>query len=103
MIRRPPRSTLFPYTTLFRSDNQDDARFALVLLYNRERRYDDALKVLGLLRDRYPRNRLAWLETGSTYLRAGRPADAERILDDGLAKFGGDTRQRMFGEDALWF
>src|SRR5438552_10491292 len=25
MIRRPPRSTLFPYTTLFRSEN--DARF----------------------------------------------------------------------------
>src|SRR3712207_7331589 len=24
MIRRPPRSTLFPYTTLFRSDIQDD-------------------------------------------------------------------------------
>src|SRR3712207_7924286 len=23
MIRRPPRSTLFPYTTLFRSRNQD--------------------------------------------------------------------------------
>ena len=27
-------------------DNQEDARFALILLYNRERRYDDALKVL---------------------------------------------------------
>src|SRR3712207_7141220 len=25
MIRRPPRSTLFPYTTLFRSDVVDDA------------------------------------------------------------------------------
>src|SRR3712207_7872617 len=25
MIRRPPRSTLFPYTTLFRSDLQDPA------------------------------------------------------------------------------
>src|SRR3712207_7807300 len=25
MIRRPPRSTLFPYTTLFRSDDEDDA------------------------------------------------------------------------------
>src|SRR3712207_7525945 len=25
MIRRPPRSTLFPYTTLFRSDPLDDA------------------------------------------------------------------------------
>src|SRR2546427_2407004 len=24
MIRRPPRSTLFPYTTLFRSDGSDD-------------------------------------------------------------------------------
>src|SRR5256885_3791203 len=24
MIRRPPRSTLFPYTTLFRSDNYRD-------------------------------------------------------------------------------
>src|SRR2546430_7537498 len=26
MIRRPPRSTLFPYTTLFRSDMDDRAR-----------------------------------------------------------------------------
>src|SRR3712207_6941777 len=25
MIRRPPRSTLFPYTTLFRSDHEDVA------------------------------------------------------------------------------
>src|SRR3712207_7749628 len=25
MIRRPPRSTLFPYTTLFRSETWDDA------------------------------------------------------------------------------
>src|SRR2546430_11571507 len=25
MIRRPPRSTLFPYTTLFRSDRDHDA------------------------------------------------------------------------------
>src|SRR2546427_8803184 len=24
MIRRPPRSTLFPYTTLFRSEAEDD-------------------------------------------------------------------------------
>src|SRR3712207_8346361 len=26
MIRRPPRSTLFPYTTLFRSDGDPEAR-----------------------------------------------------------------------------
>src|SRR5689334_23831903 len=28
MIRRPPRSTLFPYTTLFRSDQRDEKRDA---------------------------------------------------------------------------
>src|SRR6266404_1495341 len=27
MIRRPPRSTLFPYTTLFRSPDRPDARW----------------------------------------------------------------------------
>src|SRR2546429_5815146 len=34
MIRRPPRSTLFPYTTLFRSRmaNRREALFAFVLL-----------------------------------------------------------------------
>src|SRR2546430_6880250 len=30
MIRRPPRSTLFPYTTLFRSANQIDAGMVYV-------------------------------------------------------------------------
>src|SRR3712207_7003265 len=28
MIRRPPRSTLFPYTTLFRSERRAEARSA---------------------------------------------------------------------------
>jgi tetratricopeptide (TPR) repeat protein len=83
-------------------DNQTDARFALILMYNREQRYDDALKQLAQLRDRYPRNRLAWLESGSTSLRAGRPADAERFLAEGLTRFADDRRPRMFGEDALW-
>src|SRR3712207_7259211 len=30
MIRRPPRSTLFPYTTLFRSERAADAVLAVV-------------------------------------------------------------------------
>src|SRR3712207_8503789 len=30
MIRRPPRSTLFPYTTLFRSDDDGANRFASI-------------------------------------------------------------------------
>src|SRR2546422_7676791 len=31
MIRRPPRSTLFPYTTLFRSDGYGGASGSIVL------------------------------------------------------------------------
>src|SRR5262245_31582037 len=85
---------------VYPGDNQEDARFALILLYNRERRYDAAQKVLNALRDRYPRNRLAWLEAGATSLRAGRPADAERILNEGMAKLADDRRPRMFGEEA---
>src|SRR2546430_4579058 len=34
MIRRPPRSTLFPYTTLFRSNSPQQFAFARVLSYN---------------------------------------------------------------------
>jgi tetratricopeptide (TPR) repeat protein len=79
-----------------------EARFALVLLYNRERRWDDALRVLSLLRDAYPRNRLLWLETGATALRAGRAADALRWLSSGYEMTARDPRRRMFGEEALW-
>jgi tetratricopeptide (TPR) repeat protein len=86
----------------FGGENQEDARFALVLMYNRERQYDRALQQLALLRGRYPGNRLTWLESASTALRAGRPADAERFLNEGMARFAGDKRERMFGEEALW-
>ena len=84
-------------------DNQEDARFALILLYNREQRYDDALRVIGDLRAKYARNRLMWLEAASTSLRAGRAADAERFVSEGLARFADDKRPRMFGEEALWY
>jgi tetratricopeptide (TPR) repeat protein len=83
-------------------DNTADARFALILLYNREKRYDDALAQLARLRADYPRNRLVWLESGSTSLRAARFADAEKFLAEGFAKFADDRRPRMFGEEALW-
>ena len=83
-------------------DNKTDARFALILLYNREKRYDDALTQLARLRADYPRNRLVWLESGSTALRADRAVDAEKFLSEGFAKFAEDRRPRMFGEEALW-
>ena len=83
-------------------ENQEDARFALILVYNREGAYDKALQQLEQLRAKYPLNRLVWLELGATSLRAGRPADADRLLSEGLARFADDARPRMFGENALW-
>jgi tetratricopeptide (TPR) repeat protein len=59
----------------YRSDAQPQAKFTLILLYTREKRYDDALRVIRELKEQFPRNRLLWLEEGSTLLRAGR-ADA---------------------------
>src|SRR3712207_3381891 len=38
MIRRPPRSTLFPYTTLFRSVLVGKAREAVTKLMNNDRK-----------------------------------------------------------------
>src|SRR5574340_499423 len=40
MIRRPPRSTLFPYTTLFRSFAQEVAEHALLVFHGETHRLD---------------------------------------------------------------
>lgn len=87
----------------YAGDSQTDARLALVLLYNRERRFDDALAQLSALRARYPSNRLFWLEAGATALRANRASDAERLLTEGIDRFSKDDRRKMQGEAALWF
>ena len=86
----------------YRSDAQTEARFALILLYNREKQYADARRVIRDLQRDYPRNRLVWLEAGATALRADRPAAAEAALNDGLAMLERDPRQRIFGEEPLW-
>src|SRR5437667_8524458 len=36
MLRRPPRSTLFPYTTLFRSEGKLSARERIALLLDKD-------------------------------------------------------------------
>jgi tetratricopeptide (TPR) repeat protein len=79
-----------------------DAKFALVLLYNRERRYADAMRVITELQREFPRNRIVWLEAGATSLRGGRADEAERQLSTGLRMLASDTRPRMYGEEALW-
>src|SRR5687767_15405716 len=45
MIRRPPRSTLFPYTTLFRSRRQLRARISEHHLLQQHRRHEQPFQV----------------------------------------------------------
>lgn len=84
-------------------DTQVDARFALMLLYNREARYDDALTVIRQLMSRFPRNRVLRLEAGATAIRARQYTEAERLLTAGIDGLPGDSRPRAFGEEAMWF
>src|SRR2546422_5094615 len=52
MIRRPPRSTLFPYTTLFRSQGGGGGRDRPG---GRGARFPDAVPPVGRRRSRHPR------------------------------------------------
>src|SRR2546423_11010056 len=62
MIRRPPRSTLFPYTTLFRSAGADEQ-----LVVHHDRRHGDRLAALHVGDGRAPQ------------LRAGGGVDRYRV------------------------
>ena len=81
---------------------QTNALFTLVLVYNREGRYAEAAQIIERLRRQYPRNRLLWLEAAGTALRAGRAADALRLLDLAAAQLTWDPRPRAYGEEARW-
>jgi tetratricopeptide (TPR) repeat protein len=86
----------------YRSDSQVDAKFALLLLYNREARYTDALAVLRDLTTQFPRNRVLQLEAGATAIRAQQYPQAERVLSEGIERLSADARPRAFGEESMW-
>src|SRR2546422_736609 len=106
MIRRPPRSTLFPYTTLFRSlrrEEIEDARVGLVQQgleggevvaerLARGRRGDD--DDVMALRDQLPRARLVRVELVD-------PARAQGVGDPGVeGRWERDEHGRSGGEVA---
>jgi tetratricopeptide (TPR) repeat protein len=93
---------LVEHAAAYPSDTQTNARFALVLLYNREGRHTDAARLIRELQARYPRNRLLGLEAAGTALRAGRPREALAAIDAGLARLAADPRPRAFGEQSRW-
>jgi tetratricopeptide (TPR) repeat protein len=79
-----------------------DAKTALVLIYSREGRHNEALRLTRELQVEVPRNRLLILEEGSAAIRAGHAGEAEAALTRGLARFDEDKRQKIPGEHALW-
>jgi tetratricopeptide (TPR) repeat protein len=85
------------------SDTQTDAKVALLLLYNREGRFKDALAIADDLIARYPRNRVVMLEAGATAIRARLFAQADRVLSEGVTRFATDPRPKAFGEEATWY
>src|SRR5437868_9043963 len=52
MIRRPPRSTLFPYTTLFRSERAGQTEGPLLHFQRAEERKDRVLQACEIILDR---------------------------------------------------
>jgi tetratricopeptide (TPR) repeat protein len=79
-----------------------EARVALALMYSRESRHADALRILKSLLAEYPQNRLLQLEAGSAAWRAGRAAEAESLLTAGIAWHDRDPRPKIAGERAMW-
>src|SRR5256712_7802139 len=97
MIRRPPRSTLFPYTTLFRSLDyicrtlldpafDRDIWFVPVAI-NFDRVLEDRALIRELVDERDRPGRLAQLWTVATYLGS----NALRLVTGRLKRYGRAT------------
>ena len=84
------------------SDLQTEARFALLLTYTREGRHADAIAVIRGLERSFPGNRLLVLEEACALLRNQQAAEAEAVLDEGLARLKRETRPLMRGEEGRW-
>jgi tetratricopeptide (TPR) repeat protein len=76
-----------------------DAKMILIVVYNREKRYEESLHLLQSLHAKYPRNFLVQLSEGSVYGKLQRWDDAERlylqILEKVQAKKDGYNRLRQ--------
>src|SRR3989442_3650416 len=97
MIRRPPRSTLFPYTTLFRSEAPEPAIVLRALRVvadgarklNRNESAARALEQALTLAPAAERPTLQ-LERGKLLVRAGQPQKA-LVAFDAVAATGGEA------------
>src|SRR2546425_12963422 len=122
MIRRPPRSTLFPYTTLFRSrlgrvwlekrdfpaaerelrqalqvdGNWTDALRDLVAVYYLGERYQATLQILDELDRRETPGAGSWFIRATCYDRLGRKAEAVAAYEKFVALDQGRSENQGF-------
>src|SRR5271170_5785878 len=96
MIRRPPRSTLFPYTTLFRARHQAEAfdallmtgvkgslREYLVRAFGEGRTWDEVFRALLVADEAEPARK------GTAEFVKGRAKDLDRLTSDVSSIFFG--------------
>src|SRR3712207_1956446 len=91
MIRRPPRSTLFPYTTLFRSDDQ-----VVVLLQGHEQAADP---IRGALRGVQVQVEVAVAEVGRHQVQLVEIGPLDPVVQRALALEQGMTATLHLGLD----
>ena len=70
-------------------DVSTDARMFLIIVYNREKRYDDAMKIINELHGRYPRNFVFEMSKASTYGKMKRWDDAVQTYEQIIGKVEG--------------
>jgi tetratricopeptide (TPR) repeat protein len=83
----------------------DDARVFLIAIYQREKNYREALKLLDELTSKYPRNYLYSLERAATLGRSGMDCESyaafDQILKDERARTVADLIHYRYGEALL--
>ncbi|BCS32217.1 hypothetical protein TBR22_A14270 [Luteitalea sp. TBR-22] len=84
------------------SATETDALLLLMLLEAREGRHANAVQRLRHLEQRYPRNRLLWLNHGAAALAADRPEEADDVLSRGISDRVWLAPPVVLGEAALW-
>jgi tetratricopeptide (TPR) repeat protein len=80
----------------------DDARVTLITLFSREKRFDEVLKQLNSLSQKYPRNYLFKLETANVLVKLNKAEESnhifEQLLKDEAMKQASDLIHYQYGE-----
>src|SRR5438876_10029997 len=100
MIRRPPRSTLFPYTTLFRSETLKPKSLLpkkrLAALYLATQKLDEAEKVAAAVLENNPKDTEGLFFTARLQLAKNKPKDAIETLQRVIKQEPRDANARYF-------